>query len=83
MFRLEKDWKKLNQTNRLVILPDEPYRTNVIDDCFKQFHRPISAVDRVIRNILADPRMRISAFVTFNPGDFADVCSKFKRELIC
>ena len=79
MLRLEKDWKRLALSNRLVTLPDEPYRKNVIQDCFEQRQRPLSAVDRVIRNILADPRMQIGAFGTFNPGDFADVCRKFKR----
>ena len=83
MLRLEKDWKRLDRLNRLKMLPDEPYRNNVIQDCFEQHQRPLSAVDRVIRNILADPRIQISAFVTFNPGDFADVCRKFNRQLIC
>ena len=83
MLGLERDWKRLAASNRLKMLPDEPYRANVIEDCFGQPGRPLSAVDRVIRNILADPRMQISAFVTFNPGDFADVCRKFNRQLIC
>ena len=83
MLRLEKDWKRLDRLNRLKMLPDEPNRNNVIQDCFEQHQRPLSAVDRVIRNILADPRIQISAFVTFNPGDFADVCRKFNRQLIC
>ena len=89
MLRLERDWKRLGRLNRLKVLPDELYRANVIQDCFEQLQTPphlrrnLSAVDRVIRNILADPRMQISAFVTFNPGDFADVCEQFHRELIC
>ena len=83
MLRLEKDWRRLALSNRLIMLPDEPHLANVIQDCFEQLQRPLSAVDRVIRNILADQRMQISAFVTFNPGDFADVCTKFKRQLIC
>jgi len=86
MVRLERDWNRLGRLNRLKFLPDEQYRRNVIQDCFEHLpHHPprcLSAVDRVIRNMLADPALQISAFVTTNPGDFADVCTQFKRELI-
>jgi hypothetical protein len=88
MFKLESDWKRLNRDGRLQLLSDFPYRENVIQDCFDELRRPLgsqrklSAVDRVIRGILADRNVKISAFVTFNGGDFADVCRQSKTQLV-
>jgi predicted nucleic acid-binding protein len=86
---LERDWKHLLLQRRLVLMTDLPFRDDVIDECFAELGKPLaqyralSAVDRVIRRILSDVNIRVSAFVTFNPGDFADVCGRFNRELVC
>lgn len=89
MSLLENDWKKLAAQNRLNLLPDEPFRVRLIDECFADLRRPpgrprsLSLVDRVVRRILSDTSIRIHAFVTFNPGDFADVCTLARREMLC
>jgi hypothetical protein len=86
--RLERDWGHLHRSGRLELLSDVPYREKVVQDCFDELGRPpgayrtLSAVDRVLRNILMDPAVLIHAFVTFNAADFADVCRKRNRELI-
>ena len=86
---LQNDWSQLSRNKRLRLLPDNQYRTQVIQDCFDELGKPsgsyraLSASDRVVRNILADRKMQINAFVTFNRNDFLDVCIKFKRQLIC
>jgi predicted nucleic acid-binding protein len=88
MLRLESDWKKLSVRNRLELISDLPYRERVIEDCFRELGKPpgrywrLSAADRVIRNILADRSVRISAFLTFNRGDFADVCKRVGTQLV-
>ena len=88
MSLLENDWKKLAAQNRLSLLPDEPFRASLVDECFADLRRPLrrprslSLVDRVIRRILSDASIRIHAFVTFNPGDFADVCARARREML-
>ena len=88
MFRLENDWKRLAGRDRLRLLSDEPFRMGLVDDCFNDLRRPmghhrsLSLVDRVIRKILLDTNIRIHAFVTFNPGDFADVCIMARREML-
>jgi len=85
---LERDWGLLRRRGQLELLSDEPYRENVMQDCFAELERPngnyrtLSAVDRVLRNILMDRTIPIRAFVTFNIPDFADVCRKYNRELI-
>jgi predicted nucleic acid-binding protein len=87
MALLNVDWKRLSIQRRLDLLPDVPYRDRTIDDCFDELGKPLpqyrnlSAVDRVIRNMLSDTNLRIHAFVTFNPKDFSDVCRKVGCEL--
>jgi hypothetical protein len=89
MLRLENDWKKLAVQNRLSLLSDESFRTELVDECFADLrmpvarHRALSLVDRITRRILSDTSIRIHAFVTFNPGDFADVCARARREMRC
>jgi hypothetical protein len=64
-----------------------PFRKRVIDQCFDELTKPVasrknlSAADRVIREILSDRSLRISALITFNPRDFEDVCKRFRREV--
>jgi hypothetical protein len=67
------------------LLDDLPFRKKVINQCFDELSKPpanrrnLSAVDRVIREILSDRSLRISALITFNPRDFEDVCRRFRR----
>ncbi len=89
MLSLEKDWERLRQSDRLQLISDVPYRERVVRDCFDEVAKPdhtrrgLSSVDRIVRNMLADRRNKIDAFVTFNARDFKDVCGKFRRELFC
>ena len=86
--RLESDWKLLAAQQQLHLLSDLPFREGVVDECFDELKKPpvqyrkLSAVDRVIRRILSDPNIQITAFLTFNPKDFVDVCKAFRRELL-
>lgn len=84
---LRKDWIRLTRERRLVLIPDEQYRDGLADECFDELrrlpgqYRNLSAVDRVIRRMLLDPKLRISVFVTCNSKDFHDVCSKRRTDL--
>lgn len=44
--------------------------------------RRISLVDMVVRHMLVDVNLRIDYLVTFNDGDFFDVCKKRRIEII-
>ena len=74
-----KDWEILRSQQRLVLLDDREFRHDALDECFseversKEHYRPLSLADRVIRNILSKVNIKID-FITFNIGDFADVC---------
>jgi len=88
MSLMEGDWKRLSREGRLQMLSDLPFREGIIDECFDELAKPraharnLSFVDRVIRRVLSDMNVRISAFITFNPADFGDVCKKSNRNMI-
>jgi len=89
MLQLEADWTRLKTQNQLELLPDKEFRDHlIIDECFSELrkvpgaYRPLSLVDRVIRTMLSDVNVRISALITFNPRDFSDVCAKFNRQML-
>lgn len=41
--------------------------------------RDLSLTDWVLRAVLADPKIRVDAILTFNKKEFADVCRKYNR----
>ena len=65
-------------------LDDAPYREDAlslsIDYSLRQ-GRPLSMVDCMLRLLLDDLKIRIRYFVTFNQGDFVDVCKTRRIEL--
>lgn len=85
---LRRDWKILEKQQRIVLLDDLPFRMKAIAECFEEIqkepvrYRALSLVDRVIRNMLSEIRIKIDFFITFNHADFIDVCKKFRRNII-
>lgn len=88
MDMLNKDWETLERERRLVLLNDLHFRDKAITESFKELqkepgrYRALSLVDRVIRNILSEADIKIDGFITFDPGDFMDVCKRFRRVII-
>ena len=76
--------------DRLVLSPS----TELIDDshyrsaCYRTVHttarrgRPLSLVDTVLRAIIEDSNVAVQAMLTFDPGDFADVCRQHSVQLL-
>jgi len=85
--RMERDWKRLQALSQIQLIPDHAFREGVLEECFEELNRPrrqyrsLSATDRVVRRMLSDVNLRIQAFVTYNPRDFADVCHRFGRQI--
>lgn len=79
---LKRDWERLVREQRLERIDDCNYREMAIEECFievekeRGHYRSLSLVDRIIRNVLLDDQLHIDAFVTFNEGDFFDVCTR-------
>lgn len=59
---------------------DETYKHEALDATFDSAH--ISLVDMIIRMMIADVDLNIGAVVTFNPGDFADICRQRSVEIV-
>lgn len=64
-----------------VLIPDEKYKDDVLRATFffsLEKQRPISLVDMIIRIMMEDVNLQIRGLLTFNVGDFVDVCLKKK-----
>lgn len=62
---------------RIQSIDDVPYRERALQlamDWARNSDRSISLVDMVVRLVLDHSEHRIDALITFNPGDFSDVC---------
>jgi predicted nucleic acid-binding protein len=85
---LERDWRKLVSSNRLIFMDDNPYRDEAFDLCLRELEKPdkayrsLSLTDRVLRGLLADMDVRIDAILTFNEKDFLDVCRASRRQVV-
>lgn len=87
MIRFKHNWMSLRKQNKLKKIDDSPYREEALVETLKEVergsnYRPLSLVDRVIRSMLAEKKLRFSAFITFNPGDFADIARTRAIELL-
>ena len=85
---MERDWRRLAVANKLLFIDDEKYRDDALESCLRETsrsvgsYRALSLTDRVLRAVLADEELKIDGIVTFNPGDFADICLQSRRELL-
>ena len=63
-------------------LPDDsPYRVGAYRTVAGNARRPLSLADAVLRAIIEDTSVVVAAVITFNPGDFHDVCRQHSVEL--
>lgn len=85
---LMNDWSKLEASKQLILCDDSDYRLTAFKEYSSEIkrgfnqYRSLSLTDRVIRNMLREPNLNINALITFNIGDFSDVCTYVKCELI-
>lgn len=79
--KINKDWGRLRRSGQLEYLDDAEFRLQALDDCFEEtargtHYRPLSLVDRVLRNILSSRDLKIKCFITYNRGDYHDILGK-------
>ena len=73
----------INKTN-VNLINDEEYKDKALKLAFeysKIGKRPFSLVDIILREILSDDSYKIDYLLTFNTGDFIDICGKRKIEI--
>jgi hypothetical protein len=85
--RIENEWRKLRSRNQLLFIDDQPFRETSLTEWQNEIrrsghYRPLSLVDRVLRNAMLSSSVKIDGLLTFNLSDFADVCSKRNIEII-
>jgi hypothetical protein len=77
---------KFQRDQRLELLDDSPVRVDALAQSLAEVgrmnYRNLSLVDQVLRLLIADRTLRIDGFITSNPNDFADVCHKFRRNML-
>lgn len=67
-----------------LLLDDSPYRETAYRQVLQTSRkRPLSLVDAVLRAVIEDVNVHVCALLTFNAGDFYDVCWPFRVELPC
>jgi hypothetical protein len=88
-FVKRKEWCNIFNTylskGSTVLVSDEVYKEKALSITMQNAisgRRPMSLVDAVIRLMLDDVNLNISALITFNVEDFVDVCMQKKIELI-
>ncbi len=70
---------------RITYLDDSPYARSAFELSLESSlgrSRPLSMVDCAIRLMLDDVNVKIDYFMTFNPGDFADLCQRRRIALV-
>ncbi|CAN5566107.1 hypothetical protein BH10BAC1_BH10BAC1_04920 [soil metagenome] len=73
----------INKAN-VSLINDEEYKDRALKLAFeysKIGKRPFSLVDIILREILSDDSYKIDYLLTFNTGDFIDICNKRKIEI--
>ena len=89
--RLAKNYKGINKFEKIIKMPntmlleDVEYKERAlqfsIENSTKAI-RPISLVDAIIREIIEDVNINIDYLITYNRGDFIDLCQKRKVEIL-
>ena len=68
-------------SSNTALLDDSPYRDEAYQTVARNVDRPLSLVDAVLRSIIEDTNVAVTAVLTFNQGDFHDVCQRHSVEL--
>ena len=74
-----KNFKILLERTNFQLLDDADYKEFALESTFGfafNSNRSLSLVDMVIRQMLADERLKIDHLISFNQGDFVDICTR-------
>lgn len=79
------EFKLLLNQNGIHLLDDSVYKTDALNltlELSNSKDRNYSLVDMVIRLMLSDVSLNINYLISFNPGDFIDVCKRRMIEIL-
>lgn len=78
-------FERLLKSPRVTILDDAPYRQAALEHSLNsslRAGRPLSLTDCLLRVVIDDPDIRIRYLATYNVGDFHDVCSQRRVQVL-
>ena len=76
-------FREIINKSTTILVSDEPYKNQALKNTLLlSSSRPMSLVDMVLRFMLEDVDLNINALITFNVGDFVDLCGYRRIELI-
>lgn len=77
--------EKLINSPKVTLIDDSEYKDKALQLTFEsslRLKKPYSLVDMILRLMLEDPCLKIDYLISFNPGDFWDVCVKRNIEIL-
>lgn len=80
-----REFKRLLKQDNFEIIDDAEYKEGLLEQTFDaalKRGKTYSIVDKVIRRILDDDTVKIDYLLTFNIGDFVDVCQRRNIRLL-
>jgi predicted nucleic acid-binding protein len=80
-----EEFKKIIERDNVTLIDDADYKESALNLTFETTllqNRPISLVDTIIRIMLDDKNLKIDYLLSFNIGDFFDICQKRRIEFI-
>lgn len=75
--RMTAAFERVVRQPKVIRIDDAKYRQSALEETIRQAasgRRTISLVDMVVRAVMSDVDYRVTRLLTFNAGDFADVC---------
>ena len=79
--RIMAQFDAIIMSSNTALLDDSPYRVEAYQTVARNVRRPMSLVDVVLRAIIEDTNVVVTAMLTFNKRDFNDVCRQHSVEL--
>jgi len=80
-----EEFKKIIERDNVTLIDDSDYKESALNLTFESTllqNRPISLVDTIIRIMLDDTNLKIDYLLSFNIGDFFDICQRRRIEFI-
>jgi predicted nucleic acid-binding protein len=76
--------KALRVRGKLEFIEEGPYRDRALAACLPEggHRRALSLVDCVIRELLSDKSLQITALATFDIPGFHDICKRLRKRII-
>lgn len=80
-----EEFEKIILRENVTLIDDSDYKESALNLTFETTllqNRPISLVDTVIRIMLDDKNLKVDYLLSFNIGDFFDICQKRRIQFI-